>query len=76
VIGLLPPVCLGLLVAGCYRHEPALLEAVVVGALGWDWPLLRSLELLSVVGEINRLSVIAFWSLVSVGVLLYLIMQR
>jgi hypothetical protein len=34
------------------------------------------LELLGVVGEINRLSVIVFWSLVSVGVILDLIVQR
>ncbi len=76
VIGLLPLVCLGLLVAGCHRREPALLEAVVVGALGWGLAAVICLELLGVVGEINRFSVIVFWSLVSVGVILNLIVQR
>ena len=67
MIGLLPLVCLGLLIAGCYQRQPSLLEAVVVGALGWGLAAVMSLELLSFVGKINRLSVIVFWSLISAG---------
>jgi hypothetical protein len=76
VIGLLPLICLGLLITSCYQRQPSLLEAVVVGALGWGLAAVTSLELLGLVGEINRLSVIVFWLLLSLGAILNLIMQR
>lgn len=48
----------------------------MVGALGWGLAAVTSLELLGLVGEINRLSIIVFWSLLSVGAIFNLIMQR
>jgi hypothetical protein len=76
LIGLLPLVYLGLLIAGCRQRQPSLLAAVVVGALGWGLAAVTCLELLGVVGEINRISLIVFWSLLSLGAILNLIMHR
>src|SRR5262249_35041097 len=75
-IGVLPLVFLGLLIAGCYDRQRSLLEAIVVGALGWGLAAVTSLELLSLAGKISRLSVTVFWCLVSVGATLILIRQR
>jgi hypothetical protein len=76
LIGVLPLVFLGLLIAGCYDRQRSLLEAIVVGALGWGLAAVTSLELLSLAGKISRLSVTVFWCLVSVGATLILIRQR
>jgi len=76
LIGLLPLVALGLLIAGCYQRQPSLLEAVVVGGLGWGLAAVTSLEVLSLAGQISRFPVIVFWCLVSVGATLMLIRQH
>ena len=76
LIGLLPLVLLGLSITGCYQRQPSLLEAVVVGALGWGLAAVTSLEVLSLAGAINRLSVIAFWCLASIGATVMLIRHR
>jgi 4-amino-4-deoxy-L-arabinose transferase-like glycosyltransferase len=77
LIGVLPLVFLGLLIAGCYDRQRSLLEALIVGALGWGLAAVTSLELLSLAGKISRLSVTVFWCLVSVGAAtLILIRQR
>ena len=76
LIGLLPLVALGLLIAGCCQRQPSLLEAVVVGGLGWGLAAVTSLEVLSLDGEISRFPVIVFWCLGSVGASLTLIRQR
>jgi len=75
-IGVLPLVFLGLLIAGCYDRQRSLLEAIVVGALGWGLAAVTSLELLSLAGKISRLSATVFWCLVSLGATLILIRQR
>lgn len=72
----MPVLCLGLLIASRYQRQRSLLEAVVVGALGWGLAGVTSLELLGLVGEINRLSILVFWSLVAIGAIFYLITQQ
>jgi hypothetical protein len=76
LIGLLPLVALGLLIAVCYQRQLSLLEAVVVGCLGWGLAAVTSLEVLSLIGEISRFLVIVVWCLVSVCATLTLIRQR
>jgi 4-amino-4-deoxy-L-arabinose transferase-like glycosyltransferase len=76
LIGLLPLVPLGLLIAGCCQRQPSLLEAVVVGGLGWGLAAVTSLEVLNLAGEISRFPVTVFWCLGSVGASLTLIRQR
>ena len=76
LIGVLPLVFMGLLIAVCYDRQRSLSEAIVVGALGWGLAAVTSLELLSLAGKISRLSVGVFWCLVSVGATLILIRQR
>ena len=54
LIGLLPVVALGLLIGVCYQRQLSLLEAVVVGGLGWGLAAVTSLEVLSLADEISR----------------------
>jgi len=76
LIGVLPLVFLGLLIAGCYDRQRSLLEAIVVGALGWGLAAVTSLELLSLAGKISRLSVTVFWCLVSVGAATFILIRQ
>jgi len=76
LFGLLPLVSLALLIASYYHRELSLLEAAVIGALGWGLAAVTSLELLGLASQIDLLSLIIFWLLVSIGAIITSHMQQ
>ena len=71
--GLIPLATLGLLISGIRR--PASLDAIAPAALFWSLQAVVSLEVLSLLGLINWLSLFLFWT-VSAGATAMLIARR